>query len=110
LDAVRPWLADIATEIVATQRYARRSQVSQDAKPVLICGDLAVLPQIDQVLATLIDTPVARWCYAGQSRPGSAQTAATDTNADRFAADAAYAVAFSLAHTAVTAISPRSKP
>lgn len=107
LDAIRPWLSEIAAEITATRRYVQRGQAAQAVKPLLLCGDLASLPQLDEILASLIDVPVARWRYTGHSRPGEGLTLEQAGNTDLFVEDVGYAVALSLAYAAVESVSTR---
>lgn len=107
LAGIRPWLSEIADEILATIRYARRSRSGSEMKPVFVCGDIAALEGVDELLATRIDASVARWRYAGKARPSPCQQidAETDQATPDFAKDAEYAVALSLAHTAVQSVS-----
>ena len=110
LDAIRPWLADIAAEIISTRSFASRVQSLDRSKPILLCGDVASIEDLDSVLATLTETPVALWHYAGKARPsefdpgqpGSADLRSFDTS--RMKPDTDYAVALSLAYSAAQSI------
>jgi hypothetical protein len=101
LSAIRPWLSDIAAEVTATRRFAIRSQPAAAAdQAVLLCGDIAPIADVDAMLATLIGAPIARWCYAGKSRPPRPSVLDEQTvQSHQWASDdAEYAVALSLAH------------
>ncbi len=55
LPAIRPWLSDVAAEVTATRRFAIRSQHTPAGdQPVLLCGDIACIPEVDSMLATLL--------------------------------------------------------
>ena len=109
LETIRPWLNTIATEITATQRFVLRGQLADADKPILICGDIAAIPDLDALLATLTDTPVARWCYAGKVRPSQQQSLQQQANHPLPLADAEYAVALSLAYAAMETVSGKSR-
>lgn len=68
--ALRPYLSDIATEFRATARYAARADMGGvSSKPILIAGPLAEISGVDEIIATLTETPVATWSYCGAQRP-----------------------------------------
>ncbi|QDV43344.1 hypothetical protein Enr13x_31990 [Stieleria neptunia] len=72
LDAhtLRPYLTEIATEFRATARYAARADMGGvSTKPLLIAGPLAEIQGVDEIIATLTETPVAIWSYSGPQRP-----------------------------------------
>ena len=103
LSDVLPWLADIANEINATLNYSNRANMCGDSKaPILICGELASIEGLDVELATRANRPVARWQYAGLSRPFCPNTTSqhTDEGSGR---DSNYAMALSLAHQSAMA-------
>ncbi len=111
LHAIRPWLTDIAAEITATQRFVLRGQATDANGPLLLCGDIAAVADLDAVLATLTDIPVAPWRYAGKARPSRRQIFDQETsqaNRERLFNDSEYAVALSLAYSAVESMSRRN--
>ncbi len=68
--ALRPYLTEIATEFKATARYAARADMRGSCrKPLLIAGPLAEIGGVDEIIATLTETPVAVWSYCGPDRP-----------------------------------------
>lgn len=72
LDAhsLRPYLSEVATEFRATARYAARADMSRVIKkPILIAGPIAEIDGVDEIIATLTNTPVAIWSYSGRQRP-----------------------------------------
>jgi hypothetical protein len=90
------WLQQLAFEFDATSRYVSRlTGQRNDRDPVLICGSVASIPGVDVALATMLGRPVAKWRYAGRSRPSRCED-------DR--RDASFAVSLSLASAAVESI------
>jgi hypothetical protein len=70
VEAMEPWLREIASEVRATSRYAGRWSDDVAAEsPVLICGSAAQENGVDAAIATMLGRPVATWRYAGRSRP-----------------------------------------
>ncbi|QEF99696.1 hypothetical protein Mal15_37620 [Stieleria maiorica] len=70
--ALRPYLSEVAREFRATARYAARADMAAGSKkPILIAGPLAEIPGVDEIIATLTETPVAIWSYQGTSRPAT---------------------------------------
>ncbi|PNY34986.1 hypothetical protein C2E31_20425 [Rhodopirellula baltica] len=89
--ALRPYLSDIASEFRNTSRYAARNEnVHASDLPLLIAGPVSEIPGVDESLATLANTPVARWRFGGNRRP-------TPTSQNSPASDATFSAALSLA-------------
>lgn len=85
-----PWLETIVQEFDSTIDYSERIGVQVIAnRPVLICGSLASLPQLDAMLANLLGRSVSVWQYGSKERPLGLQ--------DAWAGDSDRAAAISLA-------------
>ncbi|NND97054.1 MAG: hypothetical protein HKN47_06985 [Pirellulaceae bacterium] len=104
LDDLRPWLSDIASEITATIRFSERANMSGHSRsPIMICGDIPEIPNVDATLARLTNHPIVRWKYQGRMRPDRRHgfsLQATRASSDFDFSDARYAMALSLAHQA----------
>ncbi len=93
LDEIEPWLANIASEVEATQRYTSRLSGEQDKdSPILVCGRTAQMAGVDVALATVLGRPVATWRYGGRHRPSQSAPLLDPQHSD-----ASMAVAISLA-------------
>jgi hypothetical protein len=98
LSDVLPWLSDVANEINATLNYSNRANMCGDSSlPIMICGELASIDGLDAELATRTNRPVARWQYAGLSRPFHPDTTSHPAVEDN-CGDPSWAMALSLAH------------
>lgn len=98
---VETWLEVIAAEIEATLRYVERLRgPAKHGGPVLVCGEMATIPGIDELLATMLDDPVAVWRYSIRLRPRGISDASSDVTR----VDPARAVALSLAHAAAVSV------
>lgn len=102
LDDVRPWLSDIAAEINATIRFADRANMQRESQdPILICGDIVGISDVDVVLAKLTNRPIATWTYRGRSRPNRRNGSTTSpTKSDKNTGDWLSALPLSLAYHA----------
>jgi hypothetical protein len=99
IDVLVPWVDVVADEIDATFRYASRHGTNDPkGSVVMICGDLASVDGIDEVLANRLRRPVARWCFAHRAAFGRASLDSEDREPD----DAGNAIALSLAYAAAS--------
>ncbi len=103
IEEIEPQLSSIAHEITATMSYANRinefrASHENENHPVLIAGDLAATPGLDEALASLIHLPVAVWRYVHQERPLSLH------GISPMVIDAEAATSLSLAHLSATMI------
>jgi hypothetical protein len=101
LDEIMPQLNSLAREISATMSYANRmndvrGHEDKENRPVLIAGDLAATPGLDEALASQINLPVAVWRYVFAERPLSSLSPSLEL------IDAEAATSVSLAHLAST--------
>ncbi len=97
IDEIEPQLSAVAHEITATMSYANRingyrGDQEKGNHPVLIAGDLAATPGLDEALASLVNLPVAVWRYVHPERPLSSLSPTP------IAIDAEAATSLSLAH------------
>ncbi len=97
VERIEAWLETVAEEVTATIRYVDRLRgASSSARPVLLCGDVATIAGVDEVLATFLERPVATWQYAKWIRPQGSRDRGEEITRD----DPSRAVSLSLAYCA----------
>ena len=105
VEALYPWIDQVASETIATMQYSVRHQVPIDPDAmVMLCGELAQVPDIDLALADRLRRPVATWTLVqGDNRSTETPDGESACN------DSEMAVAYSLAFAAAKQSSQNQK-